>query len=593
MTGRSAVSVAVVTVFLLLGLDAGAQRGAPPPVQAPAGTGAIGGVVTSTGRPAQPIRRAIVSLDDGNGLAVSVVSGDDGGFRFENLAPGRYSLNAEKAAYLKTAYGARRPGGRGTPVALAVDQQVGGLTLPMPLGAVIEGTIRDATGAPAQGVGVAVVRTDRLRSTNGSTNRRDTVSTDDLGAYRAYGLEPGDYVVAAVPRLGGRPLVTRPPQEVETLIRRLETGNAAAAAASASAPALFAEAPIYYPDTVTAEDAGRLRLVPGQVRSGVDIVLHPVPAVSVAGTVGRFDGGPIGQVRVGDLLSLGLAISPLAGPRLTTRPNDSGSDFGFTGVTPGRYTAHASVTTSSPAGDIPYWAMATVDVRDVDVSGVLLMLRPALTVSGHVVFERGRVPAPADLSQVRVGMIRTEPIPDEPPSPFALLPTPTAATATRDGAFQVTGVMPGRYAPAAGVPGWWLKSAMLGDRDLLDLPLELDEHATDVEGITLTFSTRRSQLSGALQSSTGDPAPGYYVLVFPTDRALWRTGARRIRVVRPATDGRYVIPDLPAGQYFVAALTDLDDDLLNDPTYLDQVAPLSATVTIADGQQAVQDFRIG
>jgi hypothetical protein len=221
------------------------------------------------------------------------------------------------------------------------------------------------------------------------------------------------------------------------------------------------------------------------------------------------------------------------------------------------------------------------------------MLRPALTVSGHVAFERGRVPAPADLSQVRVGLVRAEPVPGEPPSPFALLPTPAVATATRDGAFQVSGVMPGRYAPAAGVPGWWLKSAMLGDRDLLDLPLELDEHATDVEGITLTFSARRSQLSGALQSSTGDPAPGYYVLVFPTDRALWRPGARRIRVVRPDTDGRYVIPDLPAGQYLVAALTDLDDDLLNDPTYLDQVAPLSATVAITDGQQAVQDFRIG
>jgi hypothetical protein len=61
---------------------------------------------------------------------------------------------------------------------------------------------------------------------------------------------------------------------------------------------------------------------------------------------------------------------------------------------------------------------------------------------------------------------------------------------------------------------------------------------------------------------------------------------------RPATDGRFVFRDLPAGEYFIAALTDLDPAAWQEPTFLEQVAPAALRISIAEGQKKNQDLRI-
>jgi hypothetical protein len=50
--------------------------------------------------------------------------------------------------------------------------------------------------------------------------------------------------------------------------------------------------------------------------------------------------------------------------------------------------------------------------------------------------------------------------------------------------------------------------------------------------------------------------------------------------------------DLPAGDYYVAALTDLNLDEWKNAEFLSALVPAAVRVAIADGQRRVQNLRI-
>ena len=114
----------------------------------------------------------------------------------------------------------------------------------------------------------------------------------------------------------------------------------------------------------------------------------------------------------------------------------------------------------------------------------------------------------------------------------------------------------------------------------------------NLTGVTVTLSDKRTELSGTLSSASGQPVSDYYVIAFSADRSNWRFGSRRNMSARPATDGRFILADLPAGEYLVAALTDLDPNDWQDAAFLEQVAPAAVKVTILEGEKKTQDLRI-
>ena len=54
--------------------------------------------------------------------------------------------------------------------------------------------------------------------------------------------------------------------------------------------------------------------------------------------------------------------------------------------------------------------------------------------------------------------------------------------------------------------------------------------------------------------------------------------------VEPASDGTYKITGLPAGEYYVCALTDLDPNDLYDSAFLDQLVAGAFKITLAAGE---------
>ena len=89
--------------------------------------------------------------------------------------------------------------------------------------------------------------------------------------------------------------------------------------------------------------------------------------------------------------------------------------------------------------------------------------------------------------------------------------TPTlgvsAATADASGSFKFVGVTPGRYRIEArsGVGGWFIRSATVDGRDVLDDALEIG--AGDVTGVELTFSDLQTELTGDLLDAVGEARP--------------------------------------------------------------------------------------
>jgi hypothetical protein len=138
---------------------------------------------------------------------------------------------------------------------------------------------------------------------------------------------------------------------------------------------------------------------------------------------------------------------------------------------------------------------------------------------------------------------------------------------------------------------WMLKSAVVDGRDLLDTSLEIRANE-NVEGLVVTFSDRYTELTGTLLDAAGVPAPGFYIAVFTTDRAAWSTGSRRLRSVF-ATEGKFRVTGLPPGEYYLAALTEIDSSVWGDPDFMDAVAAGAIKITLAETEKKTQDMKIG
>ena len=83
------------------------------------------------------------------------------------------------------------------------------------------------------------------------------------------------------------------------------------------------------------------------------------------------------------------------------------------------------------------------------------------------------------------------------------------------------------------------------------------------------------------------------MVVFSTDRAYWTLGSRRVQTARPSSDGRFKVTGLPAGEYFVCAVTMVDRTEVYDPAFLSQLTGVSFKITIKDGEKKTVDLKLG
>jgi hypothetical protein len=584
------------------------------------GTSSLSGsIVTDEGTP-RPVRRATVTIfiaDDPRSYR-STASDDAGRFTFEGLPAGHFTLTAAKPGHVTSYYGAKRPGSTvGTPLAIAQGERRADVTLRLVRGSVITGTVLNEAGRPMPSVTVRAQRVtissngDRTISPPtgpGATTGGDV--TDDRGVYRIFGLSPGDYLVTAQPRFGPVGLGALPTELRETTTAELQWAErqASGGPATAGAPAATQAAPpvpgrpvayatVFHPGTFDIGAAAVLTMAPAQERSGVDLRVAFVATARVEGRVSDGNGQPAAgvMVTVVSKTSSGVEnalyfmdVGLMSGSNARTGPDGS---FSIPGIQPGQYSVVArpiagrGEPTPASAG---LWATIEIDVDGRDITGLALTLLPGMTVSGRMTFAGAAPPADA---RVTIRLVAAQ--------PNGVSAANTAAVNAPAAAFAINGVVPGSYRVAVtwgtgpGASPWLLKSAVVNGRDVADVTFEV-KPSENVSDLVLTFAGALAELSGVLYDTASRPTSDLSIIVFPTDRALWHRGARRLRApVRPASDGRFTFTALPAGDYYLAALADFEPLDWFNPQFLEQVAPGAIKITIGDGEKRVQDLRVG
>jgi hypothetical protein len=573
------------------------------------GSARISGVVLTDERAPRSLRRVIVTLS-GSALRVSrsTITNEEGRFSFGDLPAGRYTITAARKAYLTSAFGASYPGGAGTPVSVASASHVDDIRITLPKGAVVTGVITDASGIPIPSLTVNVHRV-----TPDGYERAGEGATDDRGVYRVYGLSPAEYVIAAVPRpTGGGDMGVRSASEVDAILGALERRGSAATTAArpgeiapepdlpTSSERTYSFAPFYYPGTAAAAEATRITVAPGEERGGLDFPLAVVPTATLTGVVTGSDGQPARDVQI-TVVPIGPPLTLVLGTG-ATGPMRTGPDGTFrrSSITPGTYRLLARRVPPAPPRSSPFgaatpvagrgptteWALTEITVNGADIDGIALTLRPGLGVRGWILFE-GTSEVPSNLSALRVILT--------PLTASARSTSTIPSSLKADGSFEITNLLPGSYRFDVTLPPevgerWWPRSALSGERDVLDLPLELSD-GTGSE-VVLTLSDRRPSLTGGVRDADDRPVSDAFVVIFSADRTHWRPESRRVRAVRPATDGRYEATDLSPGEYLVAAVRRPPPNAWLDARFLERLTSSAVRVALSEGERGIRDLHV-
>jgi uncharacterized protein (DUF2141 family) len=556
----------------------------------PTGTASLAGRVMTSDEAPLPVRRArvLVTRTDG-AVERSVLTDGEGRFAVTALPAGRYNVSATKAGWLRASFGATRPGRPGTQIALAATQPIADLALTMARGGVITGTVTDQLGRPVRGVLVRLLqfrfeRGERILGQASVAAGSTGEVTDDRGEYRLYGLPPGEYAVGAAPADEGHGAT------------RLMGGGTAG------------YVPVFYPGTTAALDAGRVVVKSGEETSGINLPLQYVRTARIAGTIVGFNDAEAQNLRVTLTPHARVPLSAASGSdfdatTILRQVTPSGPDrrFSFSGVPPGRYAVMARAFerpvpqagqsyASAISGVTTQWGMADLLVDGTDMSDVVLSLQEGLTVAGRIQLEGAAAMTPVPtLSRIHVSLNHSGGV-----GAGASVGFPSTYT-NASGEFVIKGVVPGKYRLSAAyggdlASGWSVRTAMDKDRDLMDFPLDLSG-GENVTGIAIVMTRAVQRVSGLIQNEDGVPTPGLTVVLFPADRTLWLSG-RRTRTARSGQDGRYELSGVPAGEYRIAAVTDMDASETHDPAFLEALLPASIAITLADGERKVQGLRV-
>lgn len=537
----------------------GAPGGLPARDRGPrqTGTARIRGriIAADTG---QPLRRAIVraSAPDIREM-VSTMTGPDGFYEVKDLPAGRYTVTASKGAYATLSHGQTRAAEGGRPIEVNDNQTIDRIDLRLPRGGVVTGVVLDEFGEPVPDAQVVALRQQYLAGRRRLMPVGRTATTNDIGAFRLFGLTPGSYYLS----VSSRDFFVMTSNRTDD-----RTGYA----------------PTYYPGTSDVSSAQRLTVGGGQTLNDINISLVPTQTAQVSGAVVDAAGQ---RVRSGAVLAMArggvmMPMTPSIGP---IRPDGS---FTINGVAPGDYTLRASVP-PDPGGGGGATAVATISVGGQDITGV--QLTPALPsrISGRITLDGGTVQS-FDGPPLQL-MFSSADADDFGPGRMSM---PAMLTARDDLTFETkanSGRLVARLMTADG--RWSLKAVRHQGADVTDRGVDV-RSGQDLSDVEVELTSKRQELSGLVTAAGGKPTSSYTAVIFAQDRELWAGMSRYIAIGRPDQEGRFRVRDLPPGDYYAVAVEYVEPGAWTDPDFLDSVRHAGTSVSLHEGETKTVDLRL-
>jgi len=470
----------------------------------------------------EPLRKAHVTLVNlTRTSSTHAVTGEAGGFSFADLEAGSYILSAQRSGF-----GAEKNGlGSVVRLSLAAGEEKHDIVFRLtPLGA-IAGRILDEDGDPIQ-VRVSALAYEYTRSGRQLVERGGG-STNDLGEYRIFGLQPGRYYL----RAGGED--------------RAEEAYASA----------------YYPATSDPAAAAALELNAGGQLRGIDMTLHATRVTSVRGRAIMPPG--CNDLEVGWTT---VAAHGSSSHRTGVREQDG--KFDLPGIPPGPFFLTAQCT----AGDQRYSARVPLQSGGGDLDGIELRLLPPIELAGQIRIEGQTT---ARLSQIRVDL--------EPKSRSA---AERDHPVRQDGSFTFRNLEPDIYEVVLTAPDdLYQKTVRMGDREVSQAGIDLTAGAAGK--LLIVLSANGGEIEGAVENDDGQPAASAQVIMVPADAQRPKMFAK---FADTSLSGRFRMRGIAPGDYKLYAWDHVDTNAaLYDPDFLRPYESLAQSVQIAaSGKQSVQ-----
>jgi hypothetical protein len=503
----------------------------------------ITGIVTKDPG-SEPVKKALIELiaeSQSDGGNYTALTGTDGNFRIENIAPGRYRLFVERTGYQEIDSRHRRSEGR--VLTLAAGQELKDLVIRLQPAAVVEGRVTDEDGDPMAEAQVAVLR-QTFVSGHAHWEQAGAERTNDLGEYRIAGLAAGSYFVSVTPPPDFRSWIETAPAYAA---RNDATGSEKAA------PAAYQTT--YYPGT-----RDRAQASPIQLHAGDDFPanfsLTPGPSLIIRGSVVNLPPGATAAIM---LQSKDFSLV-LNGAEM----HKDGS-FEIRDVSPGTYTILATVD-NAPA---PMMASQSLQITSTNLEGLRLAPQPGGTVRGRFRMEGSVNPGNArpDPSQMFL-VLRSADGDDDVLSTFTMGEgVSTLAHVNSDGSFEWKNVPAGHYyvqiSDASSLLDWFLKSVAAGGRDAADAGFSVAGGMTTLD---LVASANGAVAEGVATNQKDEPAADAVIVAVP--EARFRGHPDRYRKAVADQSGHYVLRGLPPGDYTLFAWESIDGEAYYDAEFL-------------------------
>jgi Carboxypeptidase regulatory-like domain len=516
-------------------------------------TSVHGIVVASTD--SLPLSKAVVELRalEGNSAAdYRTITSNDGQFAFPDVPPGRYSLTASRAGYVRREYP--------SPITVSATQQMTGVRLALIATGAIFGHVFDPSGKPVGNTTVTAFKA-AYRDGQRTLKVEQTAVTNDLGEYRLFWLAPGAYFIGSIPHsrehIPGAPLTSGegPEDNSGLMIGFLNAPALPNFPVSDSINSILKKAEgnpddqeafvtTYFPGTTDQNQASAIEVRPGSDNGAVDLTItavrtHHIRGIIVNGVTGRrAPGAQLRRARVSELESC------ISGPGRERRENCSfepvdydEATFDIPMVIPGVYMLY------STSGNLI--AKTTVSVADSDIDDLVLSLRPGITLAGRI------LPAVAN---VKVTLSPGPPLPDA---------EPLAGTSLPDGTFSIRGLTPGDYSINVRLKDGYIQSIKMGKEDVLSNGLHVREDQNNQ--IDIGIATDGGVVEGRVVNARGEATPNVTATLIPVALPR-RTDLYR----RTQTDdsGHYRFSNVAPGDYQLFCWGEIESGAWQNPDFM-------------------------
>jgi hypothetical protein len=513
----------------------------------------------------EPVKKALIELiaeSQSDGGNYTALTGVDGGFRIENIVPGRYRMFVERSGYQEIDKHRRRTEGR--VLTLTAGQDLKDLTIRLQAAAVIEGRVTDEDGDPLPEAQVAVLR-QTFGAGRSHWEQVGAERTNDLGEYRIPGLSAGSYFVSVTPPPDFRSLI-----EANGLISAAAPHNGAAASEK---PAPAAYQTTYYPGTRDRGQAASIQLHAGD-DFPVNFSLTPSPSFTIRGSVVNLPPGFTAAIM---LQSKDFSLV-LNGAEM----HKDGS-FEIRDVAPGAYTILATV--DNPP--VPMMARQDLQIGSANVEGLKLAPQTGGSIRGRLHMEAGSTARP-DPSQMLL-LLRSADGDDDAFGAFTMQEDfSTLAHVNADSSFEWKNVPAGRYSvqisDASAMPDWFLKSVTAG-RDGADSGFSVSSGTTTLD---LVASANGAVADGIATNQKDEPVPDAVVVAVP--EAHFRSHPDRYRKAVTDQIGRFILRGMPPGDYTLFAWESVDGEAYYNPEFLKTYEGQGKALILSEGER--QSIRI-